>query len=199
MSLIHTLEQFSELHSVFAFGLVFLLVVIEGEIALIFSGIAVHLHILHLFPLLPVLFVGAVVKSIVWYYIGVWLAHYFPRSHIFEYLTRKVQAFLPHFKDRPFWSIFISKFIYGINHFTLVFCGYTKTHFKTYFKAEFISSIFWVAIYFLLGLILSYAALAISHDLRKFMFLIFLFIILYMGVQKLLTIIIEFVEETQEN
>ena len=178
-----------------AYAILFLGILWEGEFILIMAGILVHLKIFSLFPTLAIATSAAAVKTVLGYYIGSFLGKTFPNSQILKYFERRVFYYLPRFRERPFWSIFLSKFIYGVNNAALIFAGYVKANFKIYCIAEGVSSIIWLGGMFVLGNLFSQKALSISHNVRNFIFIILLFTIGVVILQKTINIIIEIFEE----
>ena len=190
-------SSFVFVHPILAYGVLFLGVFWEGEISLIMAGILVHLGIFSLPITVSVAIVGAILKTVLGYRLGYYLGQKFPNARALKYFEKKVFYFLPRFRERPFWSIMISKGIYGLNNATLIFAGYVKADFKTYIKAEFISSTVWLGSMFILGVYFSSKALSISHNFRNFSFLVLLFILGFIILQKMISIIIEIVEDIQ--
>jgi membrane protein DedA with SNARE-associated domain len=188
-------SSFVTVHPVLAYGALFIGVLWEGEFVLIMAGILVHLKVFGIVPTLSIVVVSASIKTVLGYYLGRFLGKTFPKSRILKYFERRVFYYLPRFKERPFWSIFISKFIYGVNNATLVFSGFVNVNFKTYCIAEAVSSIFWLGGMFVLGNYFSQTALSISHNFRYFMLIILLFTIGFMILQKTINLIIEIFEE----
>ena len=195
MYTIKALTHFVQNYEVLAYFVIFFGMVLEGELVVIFSGILVHLGALPMIPVLGLAYAGCAVKSISWYYMGVKFASLFSKNKFFSYMEKRIHYFLPYFKKKPFWSVFLSKFIYGINHLTLIFSGYTKINFKTYFKAELYSSVIWLIGVFSLGYFFSYAALGVSKDIRKFTIIILLFILGFILLEKLIAFLIEIFED----
>ncbi len=190
-STIPLLTHFIQNHEILAYAGLFLGIILEGEIFMIFAGILAGLGAFDIQVTVLVSFAGALVKSLVWYALGKAMFYKYPTSALFKFLDKKVRFFLPKFKERPFWSIFISKFIYGLNHFTLLYSGYVKVDFKTYFKAETYSSVPWVIGFLSLGYFFSYAALSISKDIRKFSIVILLFFIGFILLENFLAFLYE--------
>ena len=184
-------------HLILSYVLFFLGVFWEGEITIIIAGILVHLEVFS--PGLTVLIIvlAAISKTFSGYYIGQYLGRRFPNSNFLKFFERKVLYFLPRFKDKPFWSILISKCIYGLNNATLVFSGYVGVDFKKYLKAECIASVLWLGTMFALGLFFSATALSWNHGIRTFMLTVIVFIVLFMFLQKLINLCIEIFEEGQ--
>ncbi len=194
MHTIPFIVHFIQVHEYWANLLLFLGVFWEGEIMLIISGILVHQGALHLESTIAISLGAAFMKTVLGYLIGVWTARRFPNSKFLRYIERRILLLLPKFKERPFWSIFISKFIYGVNNATLVFAGYMKANFRIYVRAEVISTIIWLAGFIWLGYFFSYAAFSISHDVRKVVILILAFITCFILLQRFISFLYDLVE-----
>lgn len=186
-------------HVHLAYGMLFFAILWEGEFALITAGVFVHLGVLDFWPTVIVAICAATAKTILGYHLGKFLGKTFPKSHVLKYFARKVFYYLPNFKKRPFWSIFISKFIYGVNNAAIVFAGYVKSNFKTYCIAEAVSSVIWLGGMFVLGNYFSSTAQALSHSFKYFSFLLLLFIVAFIVLLRTLKLIIEIVEELMTN
>ena len=132
MNTVNLVANFVAGNEVLAYFLIFLGIIIEGEVVVLFAGILAHLGGLNIIPCFIVGVFGIASKSYLGYYLGIFLHNKYPHNRFFRYIESKILYFLPHFKDRPFWSVFLSKFIYGINHFAIVLAGYLKINFKTY-------------------------------------------------------------------
>lgn len=197
MSIANTLTQLVSGHTLIAYLFIFFGILIEGELVLIATGVLAHVGILPIYPTLFIGLLGAVGKTALGYYIGSLLGQYFPRNLILKYSEHKVLSLLPRFKERPFWSIFISKFVYGINNLVIIFAGYTKAQFKTYIKAEMLSTAIWAPLIFSLGYFFSHTAFSITRDIKKSAVFILVFLILFMILEKVITGIISFFEEYQ--
>jgi membrane protein DedA with SNARE-associated domain len=102
---------------------------------------------------------------------------------------------MPHFNDKPFWSIFISRFfVFGIGWITLIFSGFKKVPLRVYVKAEAFSLLVWSILILALGFSFGYTALSISRDVRNFFGIILLFFILFFILEKVVAFIIELFE-----
>ena len=187
--------SFVDAHSVLAYVVLFIGVFWEGEISLIVAGVLVHVGALS--PLLVILIsiAAALSKTLIGYYLGQYIGKKFPNSKFLKFFERKVLYMLPRFKERPFWSIVLSKCIYGANNATIVFAGYIGVDFKKYFEAEIFSSTIWFGVMFGLGLFFSATALSWNHGIRTFFLTILIFIIAFMFIQKLINLVIEIFEE----
>jgi membrane protein DedA with SNARE-associated domain len=198
-STIPFLTNFIQIHSILACALLFIGIVLEGEIVMIFGGILGGLGAFNLEALFLTALAGAIVKSLVWYALGKGIAKRYPKSSVFRFLEKKVKFFLPRFRERPFWSIFVSKFIYGINHFALLLSGYMEINFRTYMKAETYSSLPWVAGFLSLGYFFGYTALSISRDIRKFSIIILLFFLAFIFLEHIIAFLFEIRVQSKED
>lgn len=194
MQLIDVVTQSIAGHQFLVYGFVILSIVLEGELALIVLGILAHIRIIPPEIALPLAVIGATIKSVLGYSIGYFLKKYIPKNKLFDFIEKRVLVVFPHFVKKPFWSLFFSKFIYGLNHFTIIFAGYIGSKLRTYITAEIISSIAWIAIMFSIGYFFSVTAFAFSHDLRKVALYIALGIIAFLLVERIVAFVIEYFE-----
>lgn len=199
MDLINSLTALVANHTLVAYLFIFFGIVVEGELVLIATGVLAHVGILPVWLTLGIGFLGAIGKTALGYYLGTVLGQYFPRNLILKYSEHKVLSLLPRFRERPFWSIFISKFIYGINNLVIIFAGYTKAKFRMYIRAELLSTILWTPFIFSLGYFFSYTAFSVTRDIKKSVVFILVFLILFMILEKVITTIISFFEEYQSS
>jgi membrane protein DedA with SNARE-associated domain len=181
-------------HEALTYLILLFFIVVEGEVTLVITGIFAHLHLLPLPVALMLATFGAAIKTLAGYGIGMALKRYIPENKVFDFIEKRVRMVFPHFSEKPFWSLFFSKFIYGLNHFTIIFAGYIATPWKRYLQAEVISSIVWVIVMFSIGYFFSYAAFGLSHDLRKVAVYILIGIIGFLILQKIVGFVIEFIE-----
>lgn len=194
----HTVDLFKTLithHSSIALLLLFLGITIEGEFSLLLTGIAMHLGAISISSGVFIGIAGALSKTLIGYYLGVLFRKYFNTNKFFNYLDRRMNYILPKFGERPFWSIFISKFIYGVNHVVIIFCGFRKINIKTYLKAEIYSSFIWVLGILSIGYLFSLTALNISRDIRKFTGIILLLLIGFFIIERTVTFLFELFED----
>ena len=189
------IRHFVELHAVMVYFVIFLGLIIEGEIVVIFAGIFSHLGSINIYISFIAVILGGITKAFLGYMIGFYLNKHHAHNTFINKIERKISYLFPHFNERPFWSIFISRFfLFGIGWLTLVFSGFKKVSIKIYARAEAISLVIWSILFLALGSFFSYTALSISHDVRKFLGVILLFFILFFIVEKVVSFIIELFE-----
>lgn len=195
-----TIKNFIEIHAIIVYFIIFLGVILEGEIVVIFAGIFSYLGSINIFIALFAVVLGGVAKSFLGYTIGYSLYKHHSHHTFIQKVERRISSLLPHFNDKPFWSIFISRFfVLGIGWFTLVFSGYRNVPIRTYIKAEALSLSIWSVGVILLGFSFSHTALSISRDVRNFLLMTIIFFVLFFILEKIVAFMIELFEIQRTN
>ena len=185
-------------HYILSYIILFIGIIFEGEIVVIIAGVSAHLGALHVFPTLAVILFGGISKTFIGYYLGIFLKKKFPKSKLLLSAENKVHYFFPRFRNRPFWSIFTSRFFtLGLHFMTLIFSGFTGIHIKKVMKAEFSSLLIWTFGVFSLGYFFSYTAVSVTHDIRKFFIIVLLLIVLFIMLHKLFIFISDLIRDTK--
>jgi len=184
MHTVKLLTNLVEHHQVLAYGLIFVGLIFEGEFVLISTGILAHLGALNFWFALCFIYAGGACKTMLGYYIGRLINNKFHNKKILRYLEKRVFDIMPNFKEKPFWSIFISKFIMGINHIVIIFSGYEKIKFKKYLKAEGFSTLIWAPLLLSLGYFFSYTALNVSREIWRFSLIILVLVLAFIIIDK---------------
>ncbi|MEI8269756.1 MAG: VTT domain-containing protein [bacterium] len=184
-----------EHNQVLAYLLIFIGLIFEGEVVLISTGILSHLGALN--PYFAICFVlcGAFIKTIIGYYMGTLIHERWHNHKFLKYIEKKVDNIMPRFRENPFWSIFISKFIIGFNHIIIIFAGYSKINYRQYLKAEISSTIIWAPLLLSLGYFFSFTALHVSKEIWRFSLIILIFVVGYILFDKLVGWLYELFEE----
>lgn len=195
MHTVKFLTALVEHHQALVYFLIFFGIVFEGEITLISAGILIHLGALNLPLTVALVLLGSLVKTFYCYYLGKAIYSRWHTKKIFKYIEKRVHYYFPHFRAKPFWSIFISKFIMWLNFSVIVFSGYSKVNFRTYLKAEFLSTIIWAPLLLSLGYFFSYTAIGISREIGQFLLIIALFTLGFLLLDRLIALLYEIFEE----
>ncbi|MEK7088718.1 MAG: VTT domain-containing protein [Patescibacteria group bacterium] len=183
-----------ENHQILAYSIIFLGLIFEGEVVVITTGVLAYLGALDFTLSLIFIFTGSFVKTFTLYYIGELLNNKFSYSKFFQYIERRVFYFMPRFKQKPFWSIFLSKFIMGTNYLVILFSGYNKINLKTFIKAEICSTIIWAPLLLSLGFFFSQTAISISKEIGKFSLVILVLMIVFLLFDKIVSSFYTFYE-----
>lgn len=195
MHTVNILTSLVEHHLFLAYAAIYLGLIFEGEFVLISVGILSHLGALNFWLSLALILLGGFSKTFLGYAFGCFLYKRFNNRAFFRYIERRVNAIFPRFKIKPFWSIFVSKFIMGANYLVVIFSGYTKVNYRAFLKAEIISTVIWAPFLLSLGYFFGFTALHISREIWKFTIVIFILFILFVLFDKLVSWIYELFEE----
>ncbi len=182
-------------HRILSYAILYVGLIFEGELFLISTGILTHLGAFNFWISLVFLLLGGFSKTILGYRLGVFLYSKFDHHRFFKFIQKRVYNFLPRFKATPFWSIFISKFIMGANHFVIIFSGFEKIDYKKFLKAEISATIIWVPLMMSLGYFFSYTALHVSREIWKFLAVVLILFTAFFIVDKFVSWIYELFEE----
>ncbi|MFA6274521.1 MAG: DedA family protein [Candidatus Paceibacterota bacterium] len=184
MHTVQVLTNLVEHHQTLTYFVIFLGLIFEGEMTLIFSGVLAHLGALDFWFALIFILAGGFTKTFLGYYIGGIFYKKFSNNRFFKYIEKRVAYIMPRFKQKPFWSIFLSKFIVGVNYFVIIFSGYQRVNFKKYLKAEFLATIIWAPLLLTLGYFFSYTALHVSREITRFSLVVILLVIGFLLLDK---------------
>jgi membrane-associated protein len=184
-----------EHHQILTYGIIYLGVTLEGEFFLICTGILTHLGALNFYVVLFIILLGGLSKTFIGYALGEFLFKIFNHHRFFTYIQKRVYSVLPRFKTKPFWSIFVSKFIMGANNLVIIFSGYERINYRKFLKAEISSTVIWAPVLLSLGYFFSYAALHVSHEIWKFLITVLVLFIMFVIFDKLVGWIYEVFEE----
>ena len=195
MHTVNLLVGLIEHHQVLVYGIIFLGLIFEGELFLISTGILIHLGALNFYFAFVFLLLGGLTKTFVGYALGEYLFEKFNHHKVFRYIQRRVYNILPRFKENPFWSIFISKFIMGSNYLVIIFSGYEKINYRKFLKAEISATMIWVPLMLSLGYFFGYTALRISREIWKFLLVIVVLFMMFVLFDKLVSWLYELFEE----
>src|SRR3989344_8800351 len=183
--------SFVEIHRYTGYFILFLAMLLEGEIFLIIAGMLANLEAFDVGDVFWISLLGVVLGNVLWYYLGSILKDKAFAQRTISWAERAITDFLPRFRERPFKSIFFSKFIYGANRATVIMSGVLKVKFELFLRAEFFASILWVSLYLAVGHIFGYAAVHITRNASRFALLIVVFVVAFILLQKLLTLYYE--------
>jgi len=195
MHTVNFLIRLVQHHQILTYGIIYLGLIFEGEIFIISTGILVHLGALDFWFSLLFVLLGGFSKTLIGYAIGEFLFKKFNHHRIFKYMEKRVYSLLPRFKAKPFWSIFISKFIMGANHIVIIFSGYEKIDYKKFLKAEISATIIWAPLLLTLGYLFSYTALHVSRQIWGFLLIVLILFIIFILFDKLVSKLYELFEE----
>lgn len=186
------IHNFVELHSILAYILIVIGVIIEGEIIVLLAGVFSGLGSLNFAMVFIMATIGGILKSIIGYNIGLYLKRKHSHLMLIKQAEHKVNYFFPRFKEKPFWSVFLARVpIWGLHWFTILYSGYKEIEVRIFAKAEMLSLVLWSASMIAIGYFFSLTALSISHDVRKFVIIILACFVGFFIIEKIAAFIIE--------
>lgn len=137
--------------------------VFEGDIFLFTTAFLIHRHILPWNGTITAVGAGVFIGDLSWYYLGTKLN---ANNKIKIWVERVTAPFIFSLKQYPGWTIFFSKFIYGVHHTLIVRAGMLGLARKKFFYYDFPASIFWIIIIGGLGFFSSASFALIGHRLK---------------------------------
>ena len=191
MHTVALLKHFVENHEILAYLLIFLGLIFEGEFVLVMTGVLAHLGAISFWVALIFIICGGISKTFLGYYTGQFIHNKWNNSKFLMHIEKRVLYFIPRFKERPFWSIFISKFIMGVNYLVVIFSGYMKIDLRTYLKAEIISTLVWAPALLSLGYFFSYTAFHVSREISRFSLIVLILFLAFMILNKFIAYLYE--------
>ena len=121
MHTVNLLISLVEHHQILVYVVIYVGLIFEGEFFIVSTGILAHLGALNFWFALLFIFLGGLTKTFLGYALGEFFYKKFNHHKFFRYIERRVYNILPRFKEKPFWSIFVSKFIVGANNIVIIF------------------------------------------------------------------------------
>ncbi len=195
MHTVNFLTRVVEHHQILAYCVILFGLIFEGEVIIISTGILAHLGALNIWFALVFIVIGALSKTFIGYALGGYLFKIYNHNGFFRYIKKRVYSILPRFKTKPFWSIFVSKFIWGANNIVILFSGYEKIEYKKFLKAEIVATAVWAPLLLFLGYFFSYTALSVSRQIWEFLAVVLVLFVIFLLFDKLVGWIYELFEE----
>lgn len=199
MHTVNILRHLVENYQILVYLFIFIGLIFEGEFILISIGIFLHLGALNIYGAIVFICLGLVSKTLLGYYVGRVIHKKWNHTKFLKHIEGRVAKVMPHFKRKPFWSVFISKFIMGVNNIVIIYSGYHKINFQKYLKAEFFSTIIWFPALIILGYVFSLTALNVSREIWRFSFIILVLVVLFIVVDRFISWIYEVFEEFHDH
>lgn len=183
--------NFVEIHRYWGYALLSLAMFFEGELFLTAAGMLARIGAFHFFDAFFFAIIGVLASDIAWYFLGKYLHDHHSHNRYLMFAIRRVKKLLPDIEKNPWHVIFISKFIYGLNHSTILVLGFLKIEFKHFIKIQFFTSLLWSLIFLTVGYMFGGAAIAFTHRLDRFVLVALAFLIFLVFFEKILGLFIE--------
>lgn len=130
-----------------------------GDATLLASGFLIRLNYLDFWLVAPISIAGIFIRDIILYKIGEkYIEKIINKYGRFLFLTpKRFSAISQKLKNSRGKTIFASKFLYGLNHITILAVGASKIEFKRFLKLDILTIIFWEMIMLGLGFFLGHS------------------------------------------
>ncbi len=184
------LTNFSEIHRFLTYAIIFLAVLIEGEIFVLLAGILSRNGYLDIFDAITVVFAAAIIHDLIYWSIGRKLAKTNRKKFLFINLE-KAGSFLEKLKINDGFFIFISKFAWSLNKLVLIASGYIKLPLKKLLRYSIFSAFVWSLTFVSLGYVFAHKTNVLRKDLKTATLLIAGFIVIIVVLENLIQVIIK--------
>jgi len=179
------MDRLIELLVTYGYIVLFLGVIIEGEIFPLAAGFLVSLSLMNLYAAIAVTFVGAVVGDILWFEAARrWGTQLVGRYGKWFFLNKKRLRWLEeHFTANGKKTLAITKFIYSFGHSSIIVAGIARMNFKEFVKIDVPASFLWSALFVFLGYAFGSSFSLLQHWLRDVAWAAAIIFSLVVGVQ----------------
>lgn len=135
------------------YALVFIGMIFEGDIFVFTSFFIASQGFINFSYIALTIFFGVLFGDLLWYWSGKYLSRSQSRigrlaDRWFGHLTKPFEG---HLMNRPFYTIFLSKFVYGVHHPLLLRAGSLGMKISDYIKLDILAIILWMMIVGSLG------------------------------------------------
>lgn len=141
-----SISQYLSLWKPLGYFIIFLGMIFEGDLMLFTVYMLAFSGIMSLSMVTLTVFTGVFCGDIFWYWLGTKIyASTNNVGKIGSWIMSVVKPFDNHLHKRPFKTIFLSKFVYGIHHAILVRAGSLDISLKSFIKTDILSNALWIA------------------------------------------------------
>jgi membrane protein DedA with SNARE-associated domain len=183
---VDVIASFVQNHNYLGYGVLFFGMIIEGELWLMMFGLFANLEIFSFGTVFLVAYLGVLVNDILFYQTGAFLRNRYKEYKLVKKAKEKVHKFFPDLQKEPGKAIFISKFIAGINHPTLILLGFVGVDFRYFMKLQVIASFLWTLVFLCIGFLFGDVAIGLGLKIRHAVPIIVALIFAYFVLEKVI-------------
>ena len=140
------ITYFTTLPPLVGYLAVFLLMMVEGDVALFTFAFLTSQGLFEIPYMLASVVVGTLLGDAMWYTMGRYAFQMRMFSWLRTIVTHMASPFEPHLITRPFHTLFVSRFTYGIHHALLAKAGMLNIPFRTVFSIDCPAIFCWTAV-----------------------------------------------------
>lgn len=174
-----------ELLIAYSYLILFIGVVVEGEIFPLAAGFLVSLGYMNLYTSIGVTFIGAFVGDILWFLAARrWGRALVDRwGHLIWLKASRLKWLEEHFANNGKKTLFITKFMYSFGHSSIVVAGIARMNFQEFIKVDLPASFLWAAAFVLLGQFFGGSYGLLKDVLRDVGLALMIVVVLVIGLQ----------------
>lgn len=172
--------NFSEIHRLLSYLIIFLGVLVEGEIVLILAGVLIHKGYLDIFDTIFIAFMAAIIHDLVYWLIGKKIAQTGKKKFLFIDIE-KIEPILKKLKKLKVGNglyVIVSKFAFGLNRGALIATGYLKTPIKELMRYNIPAILIHSIVFISMGYVFAYQADIFKKNLKTAAIFLTLFIVI---------------------
>ena len=169
----------------FGYIILFLTMMIEGDTALFIASFLTHQGIFDPIAMFLTALWGMILGDNLWYSAGLKFknsAHW-----LNNWAERLAKPFDEHLVNKPFRTIFIAKFAYGVNHAIIFRAGTLKIKWSDIEKSDILATLLWMAVVGSLGYFSSASFTLVKNYLKFGEASLLLGLLIFLGLEYLIT------------
>ena len=183
-----TIVQYAAWWQPVGYILFFFGMMIEGDALLFMAAFLTHQGLFNPIIMPVVIFAGVLIGDLGWYFAGEYISN---QNRLVGFFSRIAKQFDAHLVDRPFRTIFISKFMYGFHHAILMRAGTLKLDKKKFVDIDIAATICWMIIVGGLGYFSGFSFTIIRHYMRNAEYVVIGIVFVYFMLDKIFTEILK--------
>ncbi|MFH0852438.1 MAG: VTT domain-containing protein [bacterium] len=168
------------------YAVIFFLMVFLGEEALLIIGALTHFGVIDFWDAFFFAFLGTIAGDIFWFKIGGRYGENFILKYgkWFFITPERFQRIEGMINKNSGIFVFLSKFMYNLNHISLVAAGAIKFPFKKFIRLQVFISLIWVFAFMWLGHAFAYNLAKLKHDVTLFTILVLVVFVGFILIEK---------------
>ncbi|MBI4991847.1 MAG: VTT domain-containing protein [Candidatus Harrisonbacteria bacterium] len=165
--------------------IIFLGMMVEGDTVLFIASFLAHQGLIDPTAMLLTALWGMILGDNLWYSAGLKLRN--SSSWLNQWAEKLAKPFDEHLIKKPFRTIFIAKFTYGINHAIILRAGTLRTKWSEIEKSDILATLLWMIIVGGLGYFSSASFSYVRHYLKFAEVALLLGLLIFFSLEYLIT------------
>ena len=195
-----SITNFIEIHRFWGYVLLFFGIMIEGDMVLLLFSFLASQDFFRIDAVCLVTFISMTIGNNIWYEIGKKYGHIifdkYGKLLLSPARLEKVKTILG---KSNFQYIFLTKFIYGLNHIVIMMAGHQKQDVKKLMRVDMIGTVPWLIIVSTIGYVFGYAFKTSRRLVREIGIAALVLLIIFILFEKSVSRIFTFLSEKNED